>query len=132
MRNRTTLLAALGALALVAPANLAAAPFALAFPVTIDAPDAPPIAERSSRSDRLREINNLRRDQDRAFELKRRGEAMPLPLLESRIVPRMRGYEYMGPEHLGDRYRFKFVREGRLVWIDVDPRSGRIIGRSGR
>ncbi|MCJ7420732.1 PepSY domain-containing protein [Sphingomicrobium astaxanthinifaciens] len=74
----------------------------------------------------------LQRDQDRAYDRARSGNAMALPQLERRIVPRMNGYQYLGPELRGNTYRFKFVRDGRLVWIDVDPRTGRVVGTSGR
>ncbi|WP_265561711.1 PepSY domain-containing protein [Sphingomicrobium arenosum] len=72
------------------------------------------------------------RDQDRAYDKARSGDAMSLPRLERRIVPRMSGYQYLGPELRGNTYRFKFVRDGRLVWVDVDPRTGRVVGTSGR
>ncbi|MCM8556266.1 PepSY domain-containing protein [Sphingomicrobium sediminis] len=72
------------------------------------------------------------RDQDRAYNSARNGEAMPLPELKQRVIPRMPGYKYLNVELRGDLYRFKFVRDGRLVWVDVDPRTGRIVGSSGR
>jgi len=37
----------------------------------------------------------------------------------------------LGPELIGgDRYRLKFIREGQVIWIDVDARTGRVEGRS--
>jgi uncharacterized membrane protein YkoI len=27
-------------------------------------------------------------------------------------------------------YRFKFMRDGRVIWVDVDAQTGRIIRRS--
>ncbi|MBB3763194.1 hypothetical protein [Sphingomicrobium lutaoense] len=71
-------------------------------------------------------------DQDRAYSSLQEGRSMPLPEIERRIIPRMRGYQYLGPDFRGSSYRLKFMKEGRVVWIDVDARSGRIIGRSGR
>lgn len=71
-------------------------------------------------------------DQDRAYDSLQEGRTMPLPQIEQRVVPRMRGYTYLGPEFRGNRYRLKFMKEGRVVWVDVDARTGRIIGRSGR
>jgi hypothetical protein len=45
----------------------------------------------------------------------------------------MDGAEYLGPELNGDTYRLKFVNSrGKVIWIDVDAGTGRIIGRSGR
>ena len=72
------------------------------------------------------------RDQDRAFEATRHGRSMPLPMIEQRVMPFMGGADYLGPEFRGDTYRLKFMRNGRVIWIDVDAATGRIIGRSGR
>ena len=72
------------------------------------------------------------RDQDRAFEATRHGRSMPLPQIERRVMPFMGGADYLGPEFIGDTYRLKFMRDGRVIWIDVDAATGRIIGRSGR
>ncbi len=74
------------------------------------------------------------REQDAALKALRQGRIMPLPAIEGRIVPRMRGYDYLGPEFdaVAVRYRLKFIREGSVVWIDVDARTGQIVGHSGR
>ena len=72
------------------------------------------------------------RESDRAFEATREGRSMPLPQLERRVLPFMGGADYLGPEFNGDRYRLKFMRDGRVIWVDVDAATGRIIGRSGR
>ena len=72
------------------------------------------------------------RDQDRAFEATRHGRSMPLPKIEQRVMPFMGGADYLGPEFRGDTYRLKFMRDGRVIWVDVDAATGRIIGRSGR
>ena len=73
------------------------------------------------------------RDHDAAFAATQQGRFLPLRAIEGRIVPQMRGFTYLGPElDVGSgRYRLKFVRGSRLVWIDVDARSGEVIGRSG-
>ncbi len=70
------------------------------------------------------------RDSDRAFEATREGRSMPLPQLERRVLPFMGGADYLGPELNGTTYRFKFMQKGRVIWIDVDGQSGRIIRRS--
>ena len=41
----------------------------------------------------------------------------------------MGGADYLGPEINGDAYRFKFIQDGRVVWVDVDG-QGRVIRRS--
>ena len=72
------------------------------------------------------------RDADRAFEAKRDGRSMPLPQLERRILPFMGGADYLGPELNGSTYRLKFMQDGRVIWVDVDARTGRILRKSRR
>lgn len=72
------------------------------------------------------------KEQDEAWRATKQGHIMPLRVIESMVVPRMRGADYLGPELNGDRYRLKFMREGQVIWIDVDGRTGRVVGRSGR
>jgi hypothetical protein len=69
------------------------------------------------------------RDADRAFEAKRQGRSMPLPQLERRVMPMMGGADYLGPEMNGDTYRFKFMQNGRVIWVDVDG-QGRVVRKS--
>jgi len=73
------------------------------------------------------------RDQDIAFEARRDGRFMPLRAIEARIIPHMRGFDYLGPEldPGAGRYRLKFMRGPQVVWVDVDARTGEIVGRSG-
>ena len=70
------------------------------------------------------------RDQDRIGEAVRSGRSMPLPKIEKRVMPFAGGADYLGPEFNGDTYRLKFMRNGRVFWIDVDPETGKIVGRS--
>jgi len=72
------------------------------------------------------------RDQDRAFQATRDGRSMSLPQIERRVMPHMGGADYLGPEFRGDTYRLKFMRDGHVIWVDVDAATGRIKGRSGR
>ena len=72
------------------------------------------------------------REQDKAWRQTRQGHIMPLRVIESMIVPQMRGADYLGPELNGDQYRLKFMRGGQVIWIDVDARTGRVVGKSGR
>ena len=69
------------------------------------------------------------RDANRAFQGVRQGRSMPLPQLERHVVPMMGGADYLDPEMNGNTYRFKFIRNGRVVWVDVDG-QGRVIRRS--
>ena len=70
------------------------------------------------------------RDANRAFDATRQGRAMPLPSIERKVMPFMGGADYLGPEFNGDTYRLKFVKDGRVIWVDVDAATGRIKGKS--
>ena len=70
------------------------------------------------------------RDSQRAFEGRRDGRSMPLPQLERRVMPFMGGADYLGPELNGGTYRFKFIQNGKVIWVDVDAQTGRILRRS--
>jgi len=70
------------------------------------------------------------RDADRAFQATQQGRSMPLPKLEQRVIPFMGGADYLGPELNGGTYRLKFMQDGRVIWVDVDAQTGRIIRRS--
>jgi hypothetical protein len=69
------------------------------------------------------------RDANRAFQGVREGRSMPLPQLERRVMPMMPGADYLGPELNGDTTRFKFIQNGRVIWVDVDG-QGRVVRRS--
>ena len=49
--------------------------------------------------------------------------------IEHRIVPQMKGHEYLGFEYddVGSTYRLKFINGGQVVWVDVDGRTARIL-----
>jgi hypothetical protein len=74
-------------------------------------------------------------EQDAAFEATRQGAVQSLRSIENNIVPQMkaRGANYIGQEFDGDqnRYRLKFIRGKSVIWVDVDGRSGAIIGKAG-
>ena len=72
------------------------------------------------------------RDQDRAFRATQEGRSMPLPKIERRVLPMMGGADYLGPEFRGETYRLKFVQDGRVIWVDVDAATGRVVGRKGQ
>ncbi len=60
------------------------------------------------------------------------GEIHHLRDIERHVLPMMPGMQYLGPEYdpLAMAYRLKFIRDGRVVFIDVDARTGQIIGKS--
>ncbi len=78
----------------------------------------PALAQQQSRS-----------DQASAREQMQAGRAMPISEIERRIIPRMDGDEYIGFEYdpTAQAYRLKFIREGRVIWVDVDARTARIL-----
>jgi len=52
--------------------------------------------------------------------------------IERRVVPTMRGMQYLGFEYdpAAMAYRLRFIRVGRVIFVDVDARSGEVIGQS--
>ena len=62
----------------------------------------------------------------------RSGAVRSLRDIERRVLPTMPGMQYLGPEYDAGAmaYRLKFIRDGRVVFIDIDARSGRVIRRS--
>ncbi len=62
----------------------------------------------------------------------RAGNVRSLREIEQRVLPSMPGMEYLGPEYdpAAMVYRLKFIRQGRVVFVDVDARSGNIISQS--
>ena len=75
-----------------------------------------------------------RGDQMRVWEQRREGRILPLREIENRVVPTMRGADYIGFDFDGDSaiYTLKFLRDGSVIWVEVDGRSGQVVGRSGR
>ena len=74
-----------------------------------------------------------RGDQDRVFQQMREGRVLPLDEIQRRVVPQMRGWRYIGSDFDSGTgiYTLKFLRDGTVIWVGVDGRSGAIIGRSG-
>jgi hypothetical protein len=76
-----------------------------------------------------------RGEQDAAFQATRDGNVRSLRSIENGIVPGMkaRGADYIGAEFHNDeqRYRLKFMRGSSVIWIDVDGKSGNVVGRAG-
>lgn len=61
----------------------------------------------------------------------RAGNVRSLREIEGRVLPTMQGMQYLGPEYDPSvrAYRLKFIRNGRVVFVDVDARSGSVIGQ---
>ena len=60
------------------------------------------------------------------------GKVKSLRSIENRILPQMSGSEYLGPEFdpVALVYRLKFIRDGRVIFVDVDGRTGAIVGQT--
>lgn len=74
----------------------------------------------------------LRGDQGEARREARAGTIMRSGEIEAKILPTMKGAEYLGFAYdpTARAYRLKFIRDGRVSYVDVDARTGQIIGRS--
>ena len=61
----------------------------------------------------------------------REGRVVSLRDIERQILPTMPGMQYLGPEYdpAAMAYRLKFIRDGRVVFVDVDARSGQVISQ---
>lgn len=62
----------------------------------------------------------------------RAGTVQSLREIERRVLPTKQGMQYLGPEYdpTAMAYRLKFIRDGRVTFVDVDARTGEIIGES--
>ncbi|AKM06785.1 PepSY domain-containing protein [Pelagerythrobacter marensis] len=71
-------------------------------------------------------------DQSDARREMRAGNQLRLADIERRVVPTMRDSEYIGPAYdsTAKVYRLKFIRDGRVIFVDVDARTGRVVRRS--
>lgn len=71
-------------------------------------------------------------DQGAARKDMRAGNVLSLREIEKRVLPQMRGMQYLGPSYdsVAMAYRLKFMKNGKVVFVDVDARSGRVLSRS--
>ncbi len=69
-------------------------------------------------------------EQDAARRAMLEGRVMPFSVIKRRMEREMGDATYLGSEfnRQSNRYRLKYVREGRVVWVDVDGRTGDIMG----
>ena len=73
-----------------------------------------------------------RSDQGMARKEAQAGHILKSREIEARILPMMGDAEYLGfaYDSTAMAYRLKFIREGRVLFVDVDAKSGRIIQKS--
>jgi uncharacterized membrane protein YkoI len=77
------------------------------------------------RADQVSEQGQVRKE-------RRAGNVRSLREIEQSVLPQMSGMQYLGPEYdaAAMAYRLKFIQNGKVFFVDVDARSGRIIGRT--
>tara|TARA_R110000782_G_scaffold78276_3_gene154957 strand:+ start:4448 stop:4759 length:312 start_codon:yes stop_codon:yes gene_type:complete len=71
-----------------------------------------------------------RDEQDAARQAMLDGRVMPFSVIKRRMEREMGDATYLGSEfhQRTNRYRLKYVRDGKVVWVDVDGRTGDIAG----
>jgi len=71
-------------------------------------------------------------EQGEVREQRKAGHVRPLRQIEQLILPRMKGMQYLGPEYdpIAMAYRLKFIKDGKVEFVDVDARTARIINYS--
>ncbi len=68
------------------------------------------------------------REQDRAYQAAQEGRSLTLPEIRARV--RIPGAQFIGAEMIGPNlYRLKFMRGSQVIWVDVEARTGRVVGR---
>ena len=67
------------------------------------------------------------REQDNAYRATQQGRIRSFQEIRARIT--IPGATFIGVEFDGRIYRLKFMRGSEMIWIDVDARTGRVIGR---
>jgi hypothetical protein len=62
------------------------------------------------------------------------GRNLPLREIERRVVPKLKDARYLGFNFDPGTtvYTLKFLRDGIIIWVTVDGRSGQILDRSDR
>jgi len=83
------------------------------------------LAAPSASAEPGREQGEVRKDM-------RAGNVHSLREIERRVLPTMPDMQYLGPEYdpLAMVYRLKFIRNGRVTFVDVDARTAMVIGTS--
>lgn len=72
-------------------------------------------------------------EHEAAYSAARSGNILPFSEIRHRVMPRMGGASLMGFDYDEGAavYTLKLMRGGSVIWVDVDARTGTIIGRSG-
>ncbi len=75
-------------------------------------------------------FDRARGDQNSARAEMQAGRNLPIRDIERRIIPQMRADdEYIGFEYDSSAlvYRLKFIRNGQMIWVDVDAQTARVL-----
>ncbi|MEL7189398.1 MAG: hypothetical protein AAGK17_07585 [Pseudomonadota bacterium] len=79
------------------------------------------------------EQDQQRTEQGEARREMKAANQLTLREIERRILPKMQGSEYLGMSNFDratNSYRLKFIKDGRVTYLDVDARTGRVVRRS--
>ena len=70
--------------------------------------------------------------QEKARREVRAGNVRSLREIEGAVLPQMHNAQYIGPEYdpAAYVYRLKFIKDGHVIFVDVDARSGQVIRQS--
>lgn len=73
-----------------------------------------------------------RSDQGEARKEMRAGNILRAREIENRVLSMMGDAEYLGFDYdsTAMAYRLKFIKKGKVLYVDVDARTGRILSRS--
>jgi len=73
-----------------------------------------------------------RDEQNQARKDMEAGNVLSLREIENIVLPQMKGMRYLGPAYdsTAMAYRLKFIRDGKVYFVDVDARSGKILNRT--
>jgi len=79
------------------------------------------------------EPDQRRTEQARAYEETRQGRILSPRIVEARVIPMMKEYQYLGfdLDFASGIYTLKFLRDGNVIWVEVDGHTGQILGRTG-
>jgi uncharacterized membrane protein YkoI len=73
-----------------------------------------------------------RDDQGTARKESHEGRQLTSREIEKLVLPQMKGMNYLTFEYdsVAKVYRLKFIKDGHVVFVDVDARTGKILSRS--
>jgi hypothetical protein len=73
-----------------------------------------------------------RGDQESARKELHAGHVLPLRDIEAKVIPRMGDMTYLGPayDEVAKAYRLKFIKDGKVMFVDVDARTGQVLAVS--